>query len=69
MGALNVKNIPLLQFPYFEENIMQSIEGSLYPLRKSIEMNYQENQKLASLRDSLLPRLMSGELDVSNIEI
>ena len=29
----------------------------------------EENQRLAELRDSLLPRLMSGELDVSNIEL
>lgn len=29
----------------------------------------QENRKLAALRDSLLPRLMSGEIDVSSIQI
>ncbi len=28
-----------------------------------------ENQHLSALRDALLPRLMSGELDVSNLEI
>lgn len=28
-----------------------------------------ENRRLATVRDALLPRLMSGELDVSNIEI
>ena len=28
-----------------------------------------ENEKLASLRDSLLPKLMSGEIDVSNINL
>ena len=32
------------------------------------EANKQENVKLASLRDTLLPKLMSGELDVSNID-
>lgn len=29
----------------------------------------QENQHLASLRDTLLPKLMSGEIDVSNIQL
>ena len=29
----------------------------------------QENKKLAAMRDSLLPRLMSGEIDVSDIDI
>ena len=69
MGALNVKNIPLLQFPFFDETTMIALEDTLYPLRKSIELNYQENQKLSLLRDTLLPRLMSGELDVSEIDI
>ena len=32
------------------------------------ETNKQENIKLASLRDTILPKLMSGELDVSNID-
>lgn len=29
----------------------------------------EQNQSLAALRDSLLPKLMSGELDVSNIDL
>lgn len=33
------------------------------------EANKQENVKLASLRDTLLPKLMSGELDVSDIDL
>ena len=33
------------------------------------EENKQENVKLASLRDTLLPKLMSGELDVSDIQL
>lgn len=31
--------------------------------------NVQENKKLATLRDTLLPKLMSGEIDVSNVKI
>jgi len=34
-----------------------------------IQKNCRENIALANLRDALLPRLMSGELDVSNIVI
>ena len=33
------------------------------------ETNLMENTKLAEIRDYLLPRLMSGELDVSQINI
>ena len=35
----------------------------------TIRNNFLENIRLAELRDALLPRLMSGELDVSNIEL
>lgn len=69
MGALNVKNIPLLLFPMFTLPTMNALEDLLSPIRKAIEQNYLSNQMLSLLRDSLLPRLMSGELDVSNIEI
>ena len=38
------------------------------PLLRMIMVNDSENQRLAVLRDTLLPRLMSGELDVSNLD-
>lgn len=68
MGALNVKNIPLLLFPVFSVETMHSLEETLYPIRKAIEYNYLSNQSLGNLRDILLPKLISGELDVSGIE-
>ena len=69
MGALNVKNIPLLQFPIFSSEVMNTLEESLYPIRKSIEQNYLTNQKLSDLRDTLLPKLMSGTIDLSSVSI
>lgn len=38
-------------------------------ITKKIFANCQENEALKQMRDTLLPRLMSGKLDVSNIEI
>lgn len=38
-----------------------------YPMIEEIVSNCFENKRLAAMRDTLLPRLMSGELDVSNI--
>lgn len=38
-------------------------------LTESIQANEFENECLAEIRDALLPRLMSGELDVSNIDL
>lgn len=38
------------------------------PMFEAIISNQLENQRLAQLRDTLLPRLMSGEIDVSDIQ-
>ena len=34
-----------------------------------IRNNEKENSKLIQLRDTLLPKLMNGEIDLDNIEI
>lgn len=39
------------------------------PMFETIINNQLENQRLTQLRDSLLPKLMSGELDVSDIDL
>ncbi len=39
------------------------------PILEQIENTHRENIRLSSLRDSLLPKLMSGELDVSELGI
>ena len=36
---------------------------------KQIDCNKRENRKLAAFRDALLPKLMSGEIDVSKIDL
>lgn len=39
------------------------------PIYQAVLNNSIENLRLAELRDSLLPKLMSGEIDVSNIQL
>ena len=39
------------------------------PMYDAIAANICENQRLAQLRDSILPKLMSGEVDVSDINL
>ena len=48
-------------------SVMLKFDEIISPLFKKILQNQKENLKLISLRDSLLPKLLSGELDVSNI--
>ena len=48
---------------------LDKFESIVAPIYQFMQQNTQESGKLAELRDSLLPRLMSGELDVSDIEL
>ena len=51
------------------EAILLEYEKIAGTLMARYESNRKENERLAVLRDTLLPRLMDGEIDVSNIEI
>ncbi|MCM1225069.1 MAG: restriction endonuclease subunit S, partial [Lachnospiraceae bacterium] len=48
---------------------MNSFTETVMPLFQQIWVNQAENDKLADVRDTLLPRLMSGELDISKIDL
>ena len=47
---------------------LANIDLMMKPLHDQIISNMKESRRLASLRDTLLPRLMSGELKVNDIE-
>ena len=57
-----------LDFP-IDEAIVQKFESTVAPMFEQRLQLRKENQRLASLRDTLLPKLMSGEFDVSDIDI
>lgn len=48
---------------------MREFTETVNSLFQQVWSNQEENTKLADIRDTLLPRLMSGELDASSIEI
>lgn len=50
-------------------NLVNDFNDNVTPLFINIGENIKENQKLIQLRDTLLPKLMNGEIDVSNVEI
>lgn len=51
------------------QKIMTLFTTTVEPIFEKIWANQSENEKLSSLRDTLLPQLMSGELDVSSINL
>ena len=51
------------------QEIVTLFTATVEPIFEKIWANQNENEKLSSLRDTLLPKLMSGELDVSDMDI
>ena len=49
--------------------VMLEFTELVEPIFELILLNQKENNRLSNLRDTLLPKLMSGELDVSDIEL
>lgn len=58
-----------ITIPYKPIDQQTEITGFLDSVYLTIEHNDSENRGLAELRDTILPRLMSGEIDVSEVEI
>ena len=50
-------------------DIIQRFHDLALPMHQEIEFLQAENIRLSDLRDNLLPKLMSGELDVSDIDL
>lgn len=58
-----------MELPIPDADTFYRFENIVAPLYQAMQQNTQESSKLAELRDLLLPRLMSGELDVSSIDL
>lgn len=68
-GSINrdsLNNISIL-IPSKEQ--IDEFESIVAPMDSLIRNNYNESCRLQQIRDTLLPKLMSGELDVSDIDI
>ena len=59
-------NNEIIHIPPFEQ--VEEFEQLCCKTFAQIHANGEENEKLALLRDTLLPQLMSGELEVSLID-
>lgn len=62
----DIKNVKIVYPAEQELKKFSNIVGDIFDYINSIE---KQNQTLAQTRDTLLPKLMSGEIDVSNIKI
>ena len=66
---LNKTQFGKIQVAIPSEQVLCNFDTLCKPLFEMILSNQKENIELANLRDALLPKLMSGELDVSDIDL
>lgn len=68
-AKLPIKNIQALSVPLLPQSDLQSLNDTLKVLFNQLSISVAESKCLTDIRDSLLPKLMSGELDVSNLDL
>ena len=66
ISQANLNKVSII-IPSIDE--LQSFDSTIQPLFAQIRNLRAENDRLAALRDSLLPKLMAGEIDVSGLSI
>lgn len=67
--AIITKDFEMEQVFKLSPNDTDTFIRIVEPMYQSILNNSIEKQRLIALRDSLLPKLMSGEIDVSNLDL
>ena len=66
--AVNSKTIKAMPIMLSDKSCREAFQKIMLPLFGKIKVNLRENQTLAELRDTLLPKLMSGEIRVKDVE-
>lgn len=67
--AVNSKIIKAMPFVIPDDKELEKFHAIAAPCFALIKENQRENKRLAKIRDNLLPKLMSGEIDLSTIQI
>lgn len=66
---LPIKNLQSIAVPLLCDEELQPLNKTLSAIFSLISANVVEIKQLSDIRNTLLPKLMSGELDVSDVEI
>ena len=66
---ITVSTLEKYQLPIPEETLLESFSAFTQPFKNLYRKNREENERLALIRDMLLPQLMSGELDISELAL
>ena len=63
------ERVKAMELPLPDNDTLARFNAVIAPIVSLIITNQQENVRLSSIRDALLPKLMSGEIDVSDIQL
>ena len=66
---ITVATLEKFEIPIPPEEEMIRFSDFVQPFKQQYRNNQDENKLLSKLRDTLLPKLMSGELDISDIDL
>lgn len=66
--AVNSKTVKSMKILLPQENIQRKFEVIIAPVFNQIKLLEKQNKSLEEIRDSLLPRLISGKIPVGEIE-
>jgi type I restriction enzyme S subunit len=64
-SSINKNELGAVGFIAPTENLLATFEEKVTSLDQRVEVNSKEIVTLEEIRDSLLPKLLSGELDIS----
>lgn len=67
--AINSKTVKAMTITMSDDHTLARFYANVKPLYEAIMNNQRENAFLKSLRDNLLPMLMSGEIDASKVDL
>ena len=67
-GSINKNALGTLRVFIPPNDVLFRFEKLVAPIDATIEVNYKENRNLETIRDTILPRLMSGELSVADLK-
>lgn len=66
---INQANMNALKYVYATEETNRDFDEKISKIYEKIRANIEQNEILEQLRDTLLPKLMNGEIDLDKIEI
>ncbi len=66
---INKNTFENIQVPYLNKELIIEYDKKVRPMFEKIKSNQISNDILSQLRDTLLSKLMNGEIDLDNIEI